>query len=361
MQIMKGNKFVDCNPATAQVLGYDNLDDLHNIHPAECSPHQQPGGIPSFDKGQAMIDMAHSKGQHIFEWDHLTKCGTVLPVEVTLTSIEEGDERYLCSVWRDISDRNQALAENTVLESQLRHAERLSAIGQLAGGIAHDFNNLLQVIMGYCEMAQSKHTRALTIENELEQILSASKRSSQLVQHLLEFSHEQSLHHAHLDLDEVISRFTNLVGRVLEEHISFSFTPEPGLKRIYGNREQLEQVIMNLCVNSRDAMPNGGKLSLETSMVHLNQATCRNHKLEKPGTYAVLTVSDTGIGMTKATQEKIFSPFYTNKEEGKGTGLGLSTVYNIVREHKGAIKVTSNKGKGTTFTIYLPSTKVILQ
>ncbi|MCP4645083.1 MAG: PAS domain S-box protein [bacterium] len=240
------------------------------------------------------------------------------------------------------------------LEEQFFQAQKMEAVGQLAGGVAHDFNNLLQVIQGYGELVMMDLDAGSKMYDGLNQVMEASDRARTLVRQLLAFSRKQVLELEDVDLSGVVGNLAKMIQRVIGADISFDIHSEPGYKRIRADKGQLEQILMNLCVNARDAMPEGGALTVETGSVTLDGEFCAANDWAKPGRYVVLSVSDTGCGMDEETQRRIFEPFFTTKELGKGTGLGLSTVFGIVRQHHGMVHVYSEIGTGSAFRIYLP-------
>lgn len=240
------------------------------------------------------------------------------------------------------------------LEDQLRQSQKLEAIGRLAGGIAHDFNNILTAIMGYSALLQSSLNERDPKQQEVEEIKKAVRRASSLIQQLLAFSRRQVLQLRVLDLNAVVMNIQQLLQRLIGEDIELIILPTPALGRVKADPGQIEQVLMNLALNARDAMPQGGNLTIETANVMIDEAFARRHLISHPGPYIMLSVTDTGSGMDEETQAHIFEPFFTTKEQGKGTGLGLATVYGIVKQSGGSIFVYSKPGKGATCKIYLP-------
>jgi signal transduction histidine kinase/CheY-like chemotaxis protein len=248
----------------------------------------------------------------------------------------------------------QDITEQKQLEAQLMESQKLEAIGRLAGGVAHDFNNIMSIIMGYAEVAQEKLLPGDPLAGEIEGIRDAAERASGLTRQLLAFSRRQMLRTRVLNLNDVLKNVSTMLGRLIGENIELVFSPGEDLGSVNADPAQIEQVMMNLAVNARDAMPRGGKLEITTSNVELDDDYCRQHPALAPGSYVMTSVVDTGAGMNQATAARIFEPFFTTKGLGKGTGLGLSIIYGIVRQSKGDIQVESEPGRGTTFRIYLP-------
>jgi PAS domain S-box-containing protein len=246
------------------------------------------------------------------------------------------------------------ITERKLLENQLQQSRRMEAVGRLAGGIAHDFNNLLTIIKGYAELALQRPGIQPEQRADVTQIDNAAERAALLIRQLLAFSRRQVLQPKVIDLNAIVLGLDKLLGRLMGEHIEMVTRCGTNVGNVKADPAQVEQVIMNLVVNARDAMPKGGRLTVETVNVELDSTYARDHVSVKPGPYVMLAVSDTGMGISRETMAQIFEPFFTTKESGKGTGLGLSTVYGIVKQSGGYIWVYSEPNKGTTFKVYLP-------
>jgi len=291
-----------------------------------------------------------------FERTYHRKDGTLLPmlIEDRILHDKEGGIIGIRSTIQDISERRKLEKEREDLLEQLRQSQKMEAIGRLAGGIAHDFNNLLTVIKGNSQLSLLDLREGDPLKVNIEEIGIASERASDLIKQLLAFSRKQIMEMQVLDLNLILMRLDPMLHRILGEDIEMVTIFTEGIGKVKADPGQIEQVIVNLAVNSRDAMPSGGKLTIETANVELDEKYARRHIAVKPGQYVMLSVSDTGMGMRPDVKERVFEPFFTTKEMGKGTGLGLSTVYGIVKQSGGNIWVYSEVGKGTAFKIYLP-------
>jgi signal transduction histidine kinase len=277
------------------------------------------------------------------------KDGEVIQVEAFCSITEFGDQRAILTTVHDISDRVK-------LENQLRQAQKMEAVGRLAGGIAHDFNNLLTAIRGNAELMSHRVRRDPAMAAEVEEILHAADRAASLTRQLLAFSRKQVLQPVALDINEIVSGVSRMARRIIGTDVQLRIALAPSVSQILADPAQVEQVLLNLIVNARDAMPSGGTIMVQTGNVQLGAGAPEIVQAGiAPGPFVVLAVTDDGIGMDAATKARIFEPFFTTKETGRGTGLGLSTVYGIVRQTGGAITVESERGSGASFRVYLPA------
>ena len=340
------------NPAVVKMIGWE-AKELIGKTQHDILHHSKPDGTP-YPLEECPIYAAFQDGRvhHVANEVFWKKDGTSFPVEYISNPIrnEQGQVVGAVVTFRDMTDRQK-------LEGQLRHAQKMEAIGRLAGGIAHDFNNLLTVINGYCAELASRFQENHELCKSLEVISNAGERAATLTRQLLAFSRRQVLQPKILDLNAIVTNMGMMLRRTIGEDIDLVTVLRPGIGWIKSDPGQLEQVIMNLAVNARDAMPTGGKLTIETSSVDLEHSHVTQAEGLEPGRYVMLAVIDTGSGMDETVKAHLFEPYFTTKLEGKGTGLGLSTVYGIVRQSGGNISVYSEPGLGTTFKIYLPAVK----
>ncbi|MEW6207339.1 MAG: PAS domain S-box protein [Acidobacteriota bacterium] len=334
-------RLLDCNPAFARIFGFDSVEDAlnHNL----ASFYRNPVDRKTF------FDLMKKQGRLEYYEEELRRKDGEL-VQVIENAIGTFNERgELIEVLGFLIDDT----ERRKVEEQFRQAQKMDAIGRLAGGVAHDFNNLLTAMLGYSKLALSSLHDGDPLREYIEEIEKAGKRAAALTNQLLAFSRKQVLQPKVLDLNGVIVEVEKLLRRLIGENIELITNLEPELGRVKADPGQIEQVIMNLAVNSRDAMPQGGKLVIETSNAYLDEDFTRKHTSAHLGMYVMLAVSDNGSGMDEETCMRVFEPFFTTKEKGKGTGLGLSTVYGIVKQSGGHITVESQPGLGTVFRIYL--------
>jgi nitrogen-specific signal transduction histidine kinase/ActR/RegA family two-component response regulator len=255
----------------------------------------------------------------------------------------------------DITARRQSEQALRDVEEQLRQSQKMEAIGQLAGGIAHDFNNILQAVRGYSQLLASQLTEDDDRHHLIAEMEQGMERATVLTRQLLAFGRRQVLQLEPLAVDEVMRTVASLLDRLIGEHIELRYSPSDTSVVVTADRGQLEQVLVNLCVNARDAMPRGGQLTLSVERRELDRVFCSQNTWARPGTFVCICVADTGCGIPSEAQEKVFEPFFTTKPIGEGSGLGLSTVYGIVQQHKGLIRLLSEVGVGTTFEVYLPA------
>lgn len=333
-------RLIDVNPALTSILGYGHATELMGRN------------LSSFysDPGQWFIVADHFRLMRPFngllaEWSR--KDGAPVSVRISGRSIREDHSAVSFELYaEDVTERR-------ALEQQLRQSQKMEAVGRLAGGIAHDFNNLLMVISGYCELLLERVSSDPQLRTPAQEIANAADRATGLTRQLLAFSRKQMLAPKVLDLNAIVTENLRMLTRVIGEDVDLVMVPGPELGAVRADPGQIEQVIMNLAVNARDSMPKGGKLTIETSNVTLDENYARLHSSVEPGEYVMFAVSDTGTGMDAETQSHIFEPFFTTKGP-KGTGLGLSTAYGIIKQSGGHIWAYSEPGKGTSFKVYLP-------
>jgi len=354
--LLENNRFIDCNMATLEMFGFSDKSQITGRYPWELSPAVQPDGNVSIQKARSLVNSALENIPQYFEWQHMKNDGTVFDTEVTLNRFQLGSRTFLQAIVRDITHRKQAersLKEKEQLEIQFQQAQKLESIGRLAGGVAHDLNNLLSPVLGYSELMLTDSQLSASHQKAAKTILDAGIRARDLVRQLLAFSRKQTLSFESVDINQVIKNFQPLLYRTIREDITLTLSLSPAPQPVLADIGQLGQVILNLAVNAADAMPGGGNLIIETSRQSLDASYTKHHQGIAPGTYVLLSVSDTGIGMDAETIEYIFEPFFSTKGD-RGTGLGLATVYGIVKQHGGNVWVYSEPDKGTTFKICLP-------
>ncbi len=345
--IIEGNRFVDCNSAAVDLLGYKNKKELLDAHPSQLSPELQADGSDSFEKANKMISTALHDGSHRFEWDHKRANGDIIPVEVLLTSVSVGERSFLHVVWRDMSERRQ-------IEEALRRTQKLDAIGQLTGGIAHDFNNILGIILGNLSLLECHIDTDEKNLRRIETIKHTAQRAVKLTKQLLSFSRIEAGSVEVTNINRIIENMHGLLTQSLTPQVEVKNSLTDDLWQTEIDPGDFEDVLLNLALNSRDAMAGKGKLIIETRNAILDEKFCSLNPEAVVGEYVELAVSDSGEGIARENQEKIFDPFFTTKEQGKGTGLGLAMVFGFVKRSAGTIKVYSEPGIGTTFRLYLP-------
>ncbi len=339
--------FLAVNEAAVRLYGYSRAEflemTLKDLRPPDDGPRPQSQSTIS---GEGLVGAG--------EWRHRKKDGTAIVVEITRHALTFAGRPAALAMAHDLTQRRS-------LESQLLQSQKMEAVGQLAGGIAHDFNNLLTAIFGSSDLLLEDLSVDDQRRSDVEDIKQAAQRAAALTRQLLAFSRQQVLAPQVLDLSALIADLEKMLRRVIGEDVEFRTVLAPDLGAVRADPGQLEQVIVNLAVNARDAMPYGGKLTVETANVDLDEAYPQERGLVVPGRYAMLAVTDTGIGMDAHVKAHIFEPFFTTKEKGKGTGLGLATVYGIVKQSDGYIWVYSEPGRGTSFKIYLPRVEAVAE
>ena len=340
---------LDANPALVKMLGYPDRESLLAINAGDAYTNPQ-------DRIQWKALIEREGGVRNYEKQLCRHDGTTIWVEENTQGVRDANGQVLFyeGSFKDITERKRVEEEKRTLEEQLRQSQKMEAIGQLAGGVAHDFNNLLTVISGYSQLSLSTLEKEDPLRESIEEIKKAAERAANLTRQLLAFSRRQMMEMKVLDLNASMRDLDKMLRRVIGEHLELVTLSADDLGRVKADPGQVEQVILNLAVNARDAMPSGGKLTIETANVEMDATYAHKHVALTPGHYVMLSVSDTGVGMTPEVKERIFEPFFTTKEKGKGTGLGLSTAYGIVRQSGGDIWVYSEPGHGSTFKIYLP-------
>jgi PAS domain S-box-containing protein len=331
---------LDANPALVRILGYASSSELVGSHLANQHTDIQEW----FNLADRFRSLQRFHGL-VAEW--IRKDGSSVIVRLSGRKIgAEGNAGFFELFAEDVT-------EQRVLEQQLRHAQKMEAVGHLAGGIAHDFNNILMVISGYCEFLLERMGSDATLRTSVQETAKASERATSLTQQLLTFSRKKMLAPKVVDLNGLVNGNLHMLTQMIGEDIEFVMIAVPEVGAVKADPGQIDQVIMNLAVNARDAMPRGGKLTIETANFTCDEEYARSHAPLTKGEYVMLVISDTGVGMDEAIKSHIFEPFFTTKGQ-KGTGLGLSTVYGIIQQSGGFIRVSSEPGKGTSFNIYFP-------
>ncbi len=329
------------NEAASKSHGYDRAQ-LLSLSSSELT-------APEFrEAAAAHLEELLAGGEVTYQSANVRRDGSVMPIEVHARTISSEGSRLVLAVVRDITERKR-------LEDQLRQAQKMETVGRLAGGIAHDFNNLLTAISGYASFAQSGLLAGDPARDDIAQVLAAADSAAHLVRQLLAFSRRQVIAPQLFDLNQLILKLDHMLRRLIGEDVELVTLTARNLATVKADPNQVEQVLVNLAVNARDAMPDGGQLTVETGNVVLDSEYARQHVGVVPGTYVLLAVSDTGCGMSEEVKSRIFEPYFTTKEPGKGTGLGLATCYGIVKQNNGHIAFSSKAGSGTTFKVYLPA------
>jgi two-component system, cell cycle sensor histidine kinase and response regulator CckA len=331
------------SPSYEKILGYSPEELRGTLGFEQIHPEDRAKVIAAADEAKRS-----GQGRRV-EYRMSHKNGNWITLESTASAVRNstGEIQRLVIVNRDVTERKE-------LQQQLQVAQKIEAIGRLSGGIAHDFNNLLGVIIGYTESLQKRMEPQDRYREAIDEIQRAANRAASLTQQLLAFSRKQVLEPEILDLNSAVGEVEKMLQRVIGEHIELTLLLSEPLGVVKADRTQIEQVLMNLVVNARDAMPQGGRLTIATSNVDVAESSPSRPRYMLAGSYVLLKVSDTGSGMSREVQSHIFEPFFTTKEKGKGTGLGLATVYGVIKQSGGYVLVDSELGKGTSFDIYLP-------
>jgi PAS domain S-box-containing protein len=344
IQNIPDQRFVDVNLRLAEVTGYKR-EEMIGRTAAELFLWGKPEVVDRWYKGLLQQELVRDQEAKI-----RNQRDGLCEVLVSLSPISLGGQRHALLVAQDISER-------LTLERQLRQAQKMEAIGQLAAGVAHDFNNILTVIQGHAGLMQQKLDSESPQTKSLEQIAGAAARAATLIRQLLMFSRKQVMQFRHLDLNDTLRNAIKMLARLVGEQVQIDFYPQTPIPAIHADSSMVEQITMNLAVNARDAMPNGGKVVIRTSLETLHRAPTPLDPERRDGDFVCLSFSDTGMGMDTQVLSRIFEPFFTTKPIGKGTGLGLSTVFGIVRQHQGWLEVESKLNQGTTFRIYFPASR----
>ena len=333
-------RFLEVNDAICRNLGYSR-DELLRMSVSDIEAVEKPEEI------LRTVQRIMERGSDQFEGLHRCKDGSLRNVEISVNYLPPPHDRFFAFL-HDITERK-------AFEARYFQALKMEAVGTLAGGIAHDFNNALTGIVGFGELLRMRMAGDEQALHDLDEIQRCAERASTLTRQLLTFARRQVIEPVNLNLNTLAADLMKLIGKVVGEHIEVKISPGKNVPTIHADRGQIEQVLMNLCLNSRDAMPEGGRLVVETGDVVLDEECVRRNPYMKTGRYALLTVSDTGTGMDEKTRARVFEPFFTTKGPDKGTGLGLAMVYGIVKQHGGFIHLYSEPGKGTAFKVYFPA------
>ncbi|MCL6583011.1 MAG: PAS domain S-box protein [bacterium] len=345
------------NPAFIAATGYQ-AEEIIGLHQHEILHHSKADGkfYPP-EECPIYLTIRDGRPRHTSDEVFWRKDGSSFPVEYVSTPIrEKGKVVGSVVVFKDITDRKQAEEEKAKIQAQLLQSQKMEAIGLLAAGVAHDFNNLLTTIIGYTGMAIMKAKRAdLPLARDLDQVRQAAERAANLTRQLLLFSRKQPMEPAAIDLNRTVDNLLKMLHRLIGEDVLIRTELENDLWPIWADEGNIEQVIMNLAVNARDAMPRGGQLTIKTENITLDEDFAAQVPEARAGRFVRLSIADTGVGMDKKTMGRIFEPFFTTKGMGRGTGLGLAVVYGIIKQHQGWINVSSEPGEGSVFTIYLPA------
>jgi PAS domain S-box-containing protein len=348
--LIQDGVFKYVNPKFAEIFGYTVEECLDNRHFRNLV---HPDDLATVEE-QVYRRVSGKTNTAQYGFRGIRRGGEVVHVEVFGSSILFEGSIAATGTMLDITERKRAEDEKEKLQAQLSQAQKMESVGRLAGGVAHDFNNKLGIIIGNVEMAMMSAELDPPIRQELQEIMKAAQQSAVLVRQLLGFARKQTVSPKVLSLNDTVSGMLKMLRRIIGEDIDLAWMPDHDLWQVKIDPSQLDQILANLVVNARDAIPGVGKVTIETDNATLDEAYCADHSGCVPGQYVLLAVSDDGVGMSREVLEHLFEPFFTTKEMGKGTGLGLSTIYGIVKQNEGFINVYSEPGKGTTVRIYLP-------
>jgi PAS domain S-box-containing protein len=344
IQHLPDQRFVDVNQRLAEAAGCERQEMIGRT-PAELHLWESPSQVAPWYEGLSRRELVREQKANLRNRD-----GVLHEMLVSLSPVSLGGQPHVLLLAQDVSER-------ALLERQLRQAQKMEAIGQLAAGVAHDFNNILTVVQGHAGLMQQGLAPGSPQRESLEQIMGATARAATLIRQLLMFSRKQVMQFRHLDLNDILHNAIKMLERLVGEHVQIAFRPQSPIPAIHADSSMVEQIAMNLAVNARDAMPNGGRVSISTSLERIHRAPTPMDPEERDGDYVCLTFSDSGIGMDTTILTRIFEPFFTTKPVGNGTGLGLSTVFGIVRQHKGWVEVESKPNHGTIFRVYFPASR----
>jgi hypothetical protein len=345
---------VEFNPAAERTFGYSQ----HEVLGRELAELILPGAELDAHRKRLLHYRATGENPRLgrrVEWRLIRADGSSFPAEVTTSAVVTTGESLFTGMFHDLTKEHAAAVERQALEDRLHQSERLESLGQLAGGVAHDFNNLLTVILNYAAFITSDASAESSTKAHAEEILASAERAAALTKQLLMYARREPVRHTAVDLNAVVAQIRDLLVRTLGEHVRIEVRAAADLPPIYADRGQIEQVLMNLSVNSRDAMPDGGVLTIETSLLELRAGEVKPHPALAPGVYVQLSVSDEGSGMSADVVARAFDPFFSTKRPGEGTGLGLATVYGIVADTGGAVDVQSEEGVGSTVRAFFPA------
>ena len=352
--IVKNDIYQYVNQRFVDLFGYEDARSIIGkpvhliVHPEDLAKVVAVLGIMKSDQGSPRR----------CEFQGVKKNGETLFIEASVTDVTYQGEPVYLAYLRDITEQRRAEVEKSHLEAQLRQAQKMEAIGQLAGGVAHDFNNILTAIIGYGNLLQTKMGRNNPLRSYVEQMLASAGKAANLTHSLLAFGRKQIIELRPCKISAIVKNVEKLLKTLLTEDIELRTRFAGSEPTVMADPTQIDQILMNLCTNARDAMPQGGLLTIEISQAEIDLVFVAAHGYGATGRYVCISVVDTGTGMDAETKEKIFDPFFTTKEVGRGTGLGLSIVYGVVKQHNGYVTVESQPGKGTTFRLYLPVAKM---